>query len=161
MTRRSRHPDPMLAPPVIEALLEAQTPGLPPPERMRALRQRVLDSVVAEQRVDTAGHLTIRGVEGIWIPLLPGISMKLLREDASTRSYLLRMAPGSSLPAHNHIDEEECMVLEGEVRLGDVHAQAGDYHLARSGLPHGSVSTLSGCLLFLRGQKHYGDLRAG
>ena len=77
MTRRSRHPDPMLAPPVIEALLEAQTPGLPPPERMRALRQRVLDSVVAEQRVDTAGHLTIRGVEGIWIPLLPGISLKL------------------------------------------------------------------------------------
>lgn len=143
-----------------DALLEAQSPILPPPDRASALRQRVL-SVTGAAHPGSIDHLTIRGVEGIWLPLLPGISMKLLREDVSTRSYLLRMAPGATLPAHGHSHEEECMVLEGDVRLGDVHVHAGDYHLARSGLPHGDVHTDGGCLLFLRGQKQYPDLRAG
>ena len=47
------------------------------------------------------------------------------------------------------------MELEGEVWLGDVSARAGDYHLARSGIPHGVLRTDGGCLLFLRGQKHF------
>lgn len=161
MTRRSRHPDQTLTPAVVDALLEAQTPVLPPPDRMRALRQRVLAVADASHRPGGDAHLTIRETEGVWVPLLPGVRMKLLREDAETRSYLLRMAPGASLPAHNHIHEEECMVLEGEVQLGDVHAQAGDYHLARSGLAHGSLYSPGGCLLFLRGQKHYGNVTAG
>ncbi|HNA30956.1 MAG TPA: cupin domain-containing protein [Thiobacillaceae bacterium] len=155
---------------LMDTLLVAQTPVLPPPERALSLRQRVLERARREQPAEAAparpapgsvDHLTIRGVEGIWVPLLPGVSMKLLREDETTRSYLLRLEAGARLPAHGHDQDEECMVLEGDIWLGDVHAHAGDYHLARGGLPHGMLRTDGGCLLFLRGQKHYARLRAG
>ena len=145
---------------LVAALLEAQSPVLPPPERARALRERILAGAGAARRPGSVAHLTIRGDEGSWVSLMPRISIKVLREDASTRSYLLRMAPGAKLPAHDHSLEEECMVLEGDVWLGDIHAHAGDYHLARRGLPHGELTTEGGCLLFLRGQKHYPDLGA-
>lgn len=160
-------------PPIDEALMEtllvAQAPVLPPPERVAALRERVLARARREREPESTSppapgmvdHLTIRGVEGIWVPLLPGVSMKLLREDETTRSYLLRMEAGARLPAHGHDQDEECMVLEGDVWLGDIHARAGDYHLARQGLPHGTLRSDAGCLLFLRGQKEYRRARAG
>ncbi|MDP2832449.1 MAG: cupin domain-containing protein [Pseudomonadota bacterium] len=143
------------------ALLQAQAPLLPPPERARALRDRVLGRLHASRPGNPLQHLTVHEGEGIWVPLMPGIDMKLLREDASTRSYLLRMAPGTRVSPHAHSLDEECMVLEGDVWLGEVHAHAGDYHLAHSGVPHGVVSSDGGCLLFLRGQKQYPDMRAG
>jgi len=158
---KHRRPSPVLDDGLTEALLDAQAPLLPAPERKQALRERILGRVRAEPRPHPIDHLTIRSEEGIWVPLLPGVSLKLLREDHRTRSYLLRMAPGARLPAHQHSQEEECMVLEGEIWLGDVHACAGDYHLAQSGLAHGVLHTEVGCLLFLRGQKTYGHLGAG
>jgi hypothetical protein len=143
-----------------EALLDAQAPLSPAPERAAALRKRLLDRVHQKSFQAAVGdrpaeHRTIRGDEGTWNVLIPGLSMKLLREDEATRSYLLRLAPGVRLPAHDHTCDEECIVLEGEVWLGNVHAYAGDYHLACRGLPHGELHTETGCLLFLRGQKHY------
>jgi quercetin dioxygenase-like cupin family protein len=161
MKQQNNDPDRLFDEPLTEALLEAQPAFMPPPERVSALRQRVLAVTGAAARAGRVEHLTIRGADGRWLPLLPGIGIKLLREDASTRSYLLRMAPGATLPAHDHSDDEECVVLEGDIRLGDVHARAGDYHLARSGLPHGDLRTDGGCLLFLRGQKHYPEVHAG
>lgn len=154
---------------IMETLLQAQAPVLPSPDRALAVRERILERARQERPPPAesrpapgmADHLTIRGVEGIWVPLLTGVSMKLLREDADTRSYLLRLAAGARLPAHGHDQDEECMVLEGDVWLGDIHAFAGDYHLARGGLPHGVIRSDGGCLLFLRGQKHYARLRAG
>ncbi len=150
------HPtDPLFDAALNEALLTAQALLLPPPERQAALRERVLAGVTAAPLPASVEHLTVRGLEGDWLPLMPGIHIKLLREDVATRSYLLRMAPGARLPAHGHSHEEECLVLEGDVWLDALHAHAGDYHLARSGRPHGVVRSDGGCLLFLRGQKEY------
>lgn len=149
-------------PPLLDAFLEAQAPILPAPDRASALRARVMTAARASQAQPEPGqHLTIHQSEGRWLPILAGVEIKVLREDATTRSYLLRMAAGARLPAHAHSHEEECMVLEGDVWLGEVHARAGDYHLARSGLPHDELRSDSGCLLFLRGQKHYPDMRPG
>ena len=43
------------------------------------------------------------------------------------------------------------MVLEGEVRIGDLVVRQGSYHLAPAGVPHEPISSESGALLFLRG----------
>jgi len=130
-------------------------PVHPPAERAASLRARILDRARAGSapapRQDP--HLTLRAGEGRWRELAPGIEMKPLRRDADTVSYLLRMAAGMRIPAHDHFEDEECLVLEGDVWLGDTHAFAGDYHLARRGIPHGEVHTETGCLLFLRGAK--------
>ena len=92
----------------------------------------------------------MRSGTGQWIDFLPRVQIKLLHFDGRYNSVLLRMAPGGSLPAHSHGDDEECMVLEGEVYLGDIRVKAGDYHLALKGSHHGELRSDTGALLFLR-----------
>ncbi len=132
-------------------LAMALDPIEPKPDRAAQLRKRILERVEAEARPDP--HLTLRAKEGSWRTLNPGIDIKLLRREAGSVSYLLRMAAGMRIPAHDHTDDEECFVLEGDVWLGNTHTFAGDYHLARRGVPHGELHSETGCLLFLRGPK--------
>lgn len=150
--------------PLDDALTGVIAAGLRPAHPDRATAERLRARLLAAARTDTTDgveHLTIRAAEGDWIAVGPGLRIKLLREDELTRSYLLRLDPGAVLPGHNHEQEEECVVLEGEVWLGDLHASAGDFHLARRGLPHGALRTDTGCVLYLRGQKSYDWRPAG
>jgi anti-sigma factor ChrR (cupin superfamily) len=129
----------------IEALLlEAATPLIPP----AGLRARVLQHL----NMDVAQPLTLRSGEG-WQPLLPGIEVKQLLVDrqAGTRSVLLRAAPGASLPPHQHHGYEECVVLEGEIRIGELTLRPGDYHCMPAGSMHPAVSARSAALVYLRG----------
>lgn len=145
--------------PLDDALTGAIAAGLKPAQPDRATAARLRDRLLAAARAgraDFQGHLTIRAAEGAWIAVAPGIHMKLLREDDLTRSYLLRMSPGAVVPGHDHALDEECLILEGEVWLGELRASAGDFHLARRGLAHGELRTATGCLLYLRGQRDYG-----
>lgn len=128
---------------ILRSLLEGVAPATPP----RDLRAKVLAHVHAQTALRT-----LRAGEGAWEEIAPGVRMKLLFVDdaAGTRSFLLRLAPGASLPAHTHHGPEECLVLEGEATLGDVTVHAGDYHLAPCGSRHGVVASRTGALLYLR-----------
>ena len=44
---------------------------------------------------------------------------------------------------------EECLVLEGDLIMGDLKLLPGDFHLAAKGSAHPSATTVSGCLLYL------------
>lgn len=125
-------------------------PPLPADQRvLRKVRLRVLTQIAESM---TAQHLTVRTGAGDWQPLLEGIECKVLREDEASMSYLLRLAPGATLPAHRHEADEECVVLEGELRIGEqLIVQAGDYHLAKAGLLHAPITSDTGAVIFLRG----------
>lgn len=131
------------------ALAEAVTQIAPPEARASELKSRVMARIHGKKSFDL---ITIRATEGEWITLLPGVEKKTLSEDpkGQVQSYLLRMAPGSTLPPHEHITDEECLMLEGEVMIGDIRLSAGDYHFARKGSQHGLVTTQTGGLAFLR-----------
>lgn len=118
------------------------------------LRRRLLNAVRTAAPAQPDVHLTIHAAEGNWFEILPGITVKMLRQDDISCSYLLRLAPRASLPAHPHTLDEECVVLAGDVWLGDVQARAGDFHLARGGTPHGEIRSEGGCLLYLRGENY-------
>ncbi len=77
--------------------------------------------------------------------------VKSLHVDPATQymTSLVRMAPGSKYPAHRHSGAEQCLVLEGDVRLGDVALAAGDYERAEAETIHGTIETKSGCLLLI------------
>jgi quercetin dioxygenase-like cupin family protein len=137
-----------------KVLFTAIRPEPVEPDRAAALKARILERV---RRESGAATMTLRAHEGEWIALGPKAEMKLLREDETSRSFLLRLHPGAVLPAHGHPMEEECLVLEGEVQLGNVIARAGDFHLAPKGVRHGVVRSEKGALLFLRGANpaHY------
>ena len=104
----------------VETLTEALIPIAPAPQRAAALRERVLQHTCTPQPGTQPELLTIRAQEG-WKTIAPGVEMKdLYIDDAShTRSFLMRMQPGSNLPGHEHAGDEECMVLDGEVSLCD------------------------------------------
>jgi len=134
--------------------MQSEDPGEAPhapaatPAQARAIRRRLMERVADAD--DT--HVTIDDAEGDWQPFMEGVTLKVLREHGGVLSYLLRLAPGAALPAHRHVQDEECIVLEGRVRVGS-HTSfgAGAYHLARRGSLHPTISTETGATLFLRG----------
>lgn len=112
------------------------------------VKQRLLRRLAAES---TPRHLTVAPTEGEWQPFGPGITMKVLHHDGRSLSYLLRLAPGAVLPAHHHPQDEECLVLEGEMQIGNTVVPAGGYHLGRKGVLHDRLTSPNGALIFLRG----------
>lgn len=100
------------------------------------------------------GTLTIPAGEGDWQEILPGVAKKTLFVDraAGCESYLLKMAPGARLPAHEHAAAEECLMLEGEAFIGDLRLVAGDYHVVSAGTPHAEVTSERGSLAYIRGE---------
>ena len=71
----------------------------------------------------------------------PGIEQKTLLVDKQTGliTALMRMAPGTRLPEHEHVKIEQTYVLEGECRAGQfVWRPAGSRHEAWAG-PEGGV----------------------
>lgn len=118
------------------------------PRTARAIKRRLLERVADSD----SSHLTVAAEDGEWQPLLQGVSIKVLRESGGSMSYLLRLAPGATLPAHRHPIDEECVVLDGVVHVGrHTEVRAGGYHLAHQGALHASLSTPTGATLFLRG----------
>lgn len=87
-----------------------------------------------------------------WIERAPGVSLKPLRSDGSLASYFCRVEAGAELEGHDHREDEECLMIEGELFLGDLLLRAGDYQLAPAGSRHGRISSDPGALLFVRGQ---------
>ena len=137
----------LLPPALTEALLLSVTPALPQANRASALRARVLARV---NHTDVGTLQTIRADEGLWRSVAPLVDMKMLYDDGSSHSFLLRLQAGARLPPHGHAADEECIVLEGEGSIGDIFLRAGDYHLAPKGMRHGETFTATGALLFIR-----------
>lgn len=120
----------------------------------RAIRRRLLERVADAQD----SHLTVPpGPEG-WQPLGDGVQIKVLHAHPGGLSYLLRLAPGARVDAHRHPVDEECLVLDGVLRVGNrLEVRPGGYHLARAGSLHASISTDTGATIFLRGAEPHAD----
>lgn len=121
--------------------------------------QKMLDRVLHLVHQDTrqAGqqYLTVRGrQEDGWLSIAPKCDIKMLRREGLSSSFLLRVHPGGKLPEHIHEADEECLVLDGSLLLGEgIMLRAGDYHLAPKGLPHGPAVTKTGALIYIRSDK--------
>ena len=143
--------DRVLGPEVTEALANALRPAeLAAAERDR-MRARILNRAKA---APPDGTLTVRAREGLWQDYAPGVQIKILHREPklSSMTFLVRMAPGSVAPAHDHTQEEQCLVLEGEASMGEHILHAGDWHVALPGSTHHNFSSRTGCLLLIRGE---------
>ncbi len=87
---------------------------------------------------------------------IEGISVRQLSLDAAADrvTMLVRMAPGAAYPAHRHAAPEECLVLEGDLRVGAESMRAGDFQRAEADSVHGVQSTEGGCLLLIVSSLH-------
>ena len=57
----------------------------------------------------------------------------------------------TSVVAHGHPLEEECMMLDGEAFIGDTLLRSGEFQLAPPGSRHGEITTDVGALFFVHG----------
>jgi anti-sigma factor ChrR (cupin superfamily) len=106
--------------------------------------------------VQLPGFSTQRASAAGWLDLSPGVTCRVLREDAAIgrRSVLIRMQPGAAYHSHAHDDTEECLVIEGDLRFGDLELRAGDFHVALEGSVHPVGHTVGGCLLHITAGIH-------
>lgn len=149
--RKPVHPAPAL-----DAGLRARLDerlALPPGEEV-ALLARVKARVMARVANEAGPFHTMPASDASWDTIAPGVQRKLLWASGGAQSCLMRLAPGAWVDGHSHIIDEECLVLEGSLRIGaDLLLQAGDFHVARQGSSHHRAFTQTGALVFLRGAR--------
>ena len=86
-----------------------------------------------------------------WRPNFPGVEVLPLWGSAEMTSMLVRFAPGASVPDHHHAAHEDCLMLDGEMFLGDILLRVGDYQLAPAGGRHFGETSDVGCTFFFHG----------
>lgn len=128
--------------------LEAEAP----PERVWRSLQKAIEAAEPKETV------TVRVGEGTWVEIAPGVQRKSLYADrgAGWESFMLKVAPGATIPGHGHRMIEECLVIEGDFSMGDLDFSAGDLLIAPPGLRHPPAFSATGGMLYVRGE--YGEL---
>ncbi len=86
-----------------------------------------------------------------WEPLRQGVEICPLHAEGGAISLLARFAAGASVPAHAHGIAEECLMVEGELFLGDLLLPEGGFQAAPAGSSHGALFADAPCLLFFHG----------
>jgi anti-sigma factor ChrR (cupin superfamily) len=86
-----------------------------------------------------------------WRESSAGVDVLPLRGDSDVVSMLVRFAAGASVPDHAHALDEDCLVLQGEMFLGDILLRTGDYQLAPAGGSHFGETSDVGVLFFFHG----------
>jgi quercetin dioxygenase-like cupin family protein len=134
------------------SLDEALCPRRPDDEALLArVKQRVLTAVTEKT---AALHGTVRAEAGEWERVSLGVERKLLWESHDAMSCLLRLAPGAMVGAHAHPIDEECIVLEGSIRIGsELLLKVGDFHVGVQGVAHEAATSETGALVYLRAAK--------
>ena len=121
---------------IVEHLHDALVPEPMDAELAARVKRRVLQRIAEEQRPQ---HLTVHAAGDIW-------------------SYLLKLEAGAQLPTHRHPVDEECVVLQGLVQVGELQVAAGGFHLGRKDVLHAPITAVESALLFLRGARPEADL---
>jgi quercetin dioxygenase-like cupin family protein len=119
------------------------------------MRERLWTQIRARvATLEPAGTTTARADGAEWIALSPLVRFRRLRLDivAGSQTILVRAEPGGRLPRHQHHQDEEFIVLEGECQIGSHHLRAGDAHFAPAGSWHEEIVTQTGVLVLVRGE---------
>ena len=131
---------------ITEAIAISLLPTSPAPE----VASRIKAKLMARTTVNARSHAFVFANQGEWKVISTGVSVKLLRQDTSAKSFLIKMDANTSIPSHMHPADEESYVLDGEVWLEGVLCATGDYHFAAAGCQHQKIHTDIGCTLLVK-----------
>lgn len=128
--------------------LQLSVPQVSPPPGLRArLLERIGGSKEPAGKSKMGPGLVVRPGDTEWKQApTPGIEYRFL---LGKTTMLVRMAPKSSYPTHQHSAAEQCLVLEGSVSSEGVTAYAGDFTYMPAGSTHQPLYTEDGCLLLI------------
>ncbi|WP_282606082.1 cupin domain-containing protein [Pelagibius sp. Alg239-R121] len=150
--------DPQAAPPAephaeLHAEPHAEPQAAPPSDLWHKIDAAIEQSTRPDGE-SKSFSTTIRSTDGRWEELSKGIAKKPLFTDPTlgTESYLIRLAPGARFSAHAHRMTEECLMLSGEIWIGELHLKAGDYHVISGQTVHDEVYSETGGTLYVHGE---------
>jgi len=129
------------------ALLAESVPRTTP---STAARSRLMSRVAAWEALKPLAD--VRPYDGLWINGgAPGVDIRRLFRDKATgrTTMLVRMEPGVSFPAHYHHDDEQCYILKGDVRWGDLVYEEGDFVAMSKNTTHPVIHSAGGNLLLI------------
>lgn len=98
----------------------------------------------------TTNYQSVRSQDLDWQPhSTPGVTIAIVHLDQVKREMVgfLRAEPGVNYPLHRHAAQEEILMLEGDLIIGDEVYGAGDYIRSDPGSSHAPYTT-SGCQFF-------------
>lgn len=135
------------------ALAKALKPAPLSPDRQQAIYARLMQRLHAPTE-SPSGTRTIRSNQLSWNKIDERIEVKILyrNPERNEQLALIRCYAGARLPAHPHHQDEECLVLEGSIRIGQHIINQGDLHIAQAGSAHDVIIAEHGAVLLLRSE---------
>ena len=136
-----------------EALAAAIAVDVEPARTVAAAdRQRLFDRISDDIGFGEE-HRYLPARDGDWRVLAERVYLKVLQRDDATglATYLVRYGPGTQFAVHPQRTTEECLLVAGDLRIGDTDMQPGDLQIAVPGIPHGPLVSQGGALVFVRG----------
>jgi putative transcriptional regulator len=140
---------------VTDTLSAWRAQALPPPEPLwlqLAERISTQPQKKAAKALTSVSSAAVQGWdEPRWKEVSPGISCKLFSTDreGDRVSMMVRLAPDTAYPTHQHAGVEELYLLEGELWIEDRKLEPGDYNLAEPGSSDQRVWSKNGCMCLL------------
>lgn len=115
-----------------------------------ALKQRLLAGVANYEALKPLAD--VRSYDEGWAGSgVPGVEVRKLFHDTGTgrNTLLLRMEPGARFPAHLHHDDEQCLVIRGDIGWGELVYREGDFVVMGRATTHPEIHTVDGNLLLI------------
>ncbi len=137
---------------IAQGLAVAQDTALSPASA-QAIKTRLMQRIASHEELPAQQEDTVITIlrNDAWVHLGKRVQVKVLHDDGTTLSWLLKLLPGGRLPEHDHSDgAEECMILEGQLRINGTEFVCGDYQIAHPGSVHFEVASEQGALVFLK-----------
>jgi len=78
-----------------------------------------------------------------------GTKIKILREEDSARTFLLKIPAGFDMEAHSHMANEQHFVLEGQYQSSDRIYGEGTYRFIPRGIDHGPFNSEKGATIMV------------
>ncbi len=135
---------PILDDEVTVAIANKIIPTIPAPEVAQRIKAKLMKSI------ENNKLRFIFAKQSKWNEVYPGVKVKLLREENNTKSMMVEMAENSIIPEHIHTQNEESLVLKGDVYIEGILCIEGDYHFAPTGSHHQPITTKNGCTLLVK-----------
>jgi anti-sigma factor ChrR (cupin superfamily) len=116
-----------------------------------ALWDQLITRLAAETDGKVVSSRPAEWIEPDWEEVARGISCKMLSSDSQRDRVcmLVRLAPDTAYPPHQHAGTEELHLLDGELWINDRKLFPGDYNSAVAGTADRRVWSETGCTCLL------------
>ncbi len=110
-----------------------------------------IEKRLADSQVELPGTITRRHGTGDWVDAGPGLKIKVMHEIPELRrfTFMAWLQPGCEYVDHDHDQDEEIYMIEGDLIIGGVVLKSGDFHVAKAGKHHPVHTTKMGCICLI------------